>query len=75
MKSLDILQVGFWKVRVEAQGQVNEIPVKVEKYYTPKFEVYVRMPTFVLDTDKFIEADVSAFYPWEKTGKGDVQLR
>lgn len=60
---------------MEAQGQVNEIPIKVEKYYYPKFEVYVRMPTFVLDTDKYIEADVSAFYPWEKTAKGLVQLR
>lgn len=68
-------KVGFWKVRVEAQGQVNEIAIKVEKYYEPKFEVYVRMPTFVLDTDKFIEAEVSAVYPWEKTAKGDIQLR
>lgn len=24
---------------MEAQGQINEIPVKVEKYYEPKFEV------------------------------------
>ncbi len=47
----------------------------MEKYYEPKFEVYVRMPTFVLDTDKYIEADVSAFYPWEKTAKGQVDLR
>ena len=68
-------KVGFWKIRVEAQGQLNEIAVKVEKYYVPKFEVYVRMPTFVLDTDKFIEADVSAFYPFEKEAKGDISVR
>ncbi|TRY74425.1 hypothetical protein TCAL_00656 [Tigriopus californicus] len=68
-------KVGFWKIRVEAQGQVEEKAIKVEKYYIPKFEVYVRMPTFVLDTDKFIEAEVSAFHPYEKTDKGDVQLR
>ena len=42
----------------------------MEKYYVPKFEVYVRMPTFVFDTDKYIEADVAAIYPWEKTAKG-----
>ena len=36
----------------------------------PKFEVYVRMPTFVFDTDKYIEADVAAIYTWEKTAKG-----
>ena len=32
-------KVGFWTIRVAAQGQVNEKAVKVEKYYTPKFEV------------------------------------
>ena len=68
-------KVGFWKVKVEAQGQVNEKAFKVEKYYDPKFEVYVRMPTFVLDTDKYIEADVSGYYPFEKTVRGDIQLR
>ena len=36
-------KVGFWKIRVEAQGQVNEKAVKVEKYYTPKFEVSVNI--------------------------------
>jgi hypothetical protein len=68
-------KVGFWKVRVEAQGQVNEKAIKVEKFYDPKFEVYVRMPTFILDTEKYIEAEVSGFYPYEKTVKGDVHLR
>ena len=48
-------KIGFWKVRVEAQGQVNEKAIKVEKYYNPKFEVYVRMPTFILDSEEFIE--------------------
>ena len=33
------------------------------------------MPTFVLDTDKIIEAQVQAFYPWEKTAKGLIELR
>ena len=33
------------------------------------------MPTFILDTEEFIEADVSAVYPWEKTAKGNVILR
>ena len=42
----------------------------MEKYYAPKFEVYVRMPTFHFDTEKYIEAMVQAVYPWEKTAKG-----
>ena len=68
-------KVGFWKIKTEAQGQVNEQVVKVEKYYEPKFEVYVRMPTFVQDSAPFVEADVSGFYPWEKTVRGDINLR
>jgi hypothetical protein len=46
------LQVGFWTIRVWAQGQIEEKQIKVEKYYRPKFEVFVRMPTFVFDTDQ-----------------------
>ena len=68
-------KVGFWRIRVEAQGQRNEKAIKVEKYYAPKFEVYVRMPTFVFNTDKYIEAMVQAVYPWEKTAKGNIKLR
>jgi len=68
-------KIGFWKVRVDAQGQINEKEFKVEKYYLPKFDVYVRMPTFVLDTDKFIEANVFAVAYWEKIFKGDIYLR
>ena len=47
----------------------------MEKYYNPMFEVFVRMPTFVFDTDQVIKADVSATYPWEKTAHGTVLLR
>ena len=35
---------------MHAQGQTEEKKVKVEKYYRPKFEVFVRMPTFIFDT-------------------------
>ena len=49
--------------------------MKVEKYYPPMFEVFVRMPTFVLDTDTNIEAQVSAAYTYEKTARGNIILR
>ena len=49
--------------------------MKVEKYYPPMFEVFVRMPTFVLDTDITIKAQVSAAYTYEKTAKGNIELR
>ena len=54
---------------------MNEISVKVEKFYQPKVEVFVRMPTFVLDTDKYIEASVIGVQPMEKVSRGDIQLR
>ena len=39
------------------------------------FEVFVRMPTFVFDTENVISAQVSAAYLFEKTAKGTVHLR
>jgi len=68
-------KVGFWKIRVQTQGQMEEKLVKVEKYYRPKFEVFVRMPTFIFDTESVIKAEVSAAYLMEKTAKGSILLR
>ena len=75
LKFCFVLQVGFWTIRVASQGQVEEKKIKVEKYYNPQFEVFVRMPTFVFDTDQIIEAQVSAAYLYEKTAKGNVIVR
>ena len=49
--------------------------MKVEKYYRPKFEVFVRMPTFIFNTDQVIKAEVSSAYLYEKTAKGTIHLR
>ena len=68
-------KVGFWTIRVHAQGQREEKKVKVEKYYRPKFEVFVRMPTFIFDTDNLIKAEVSSAYLFEKQAKGTIQVR
>ena len=54
---------------------MEEKKVKVEKYYMPMFEVFVRMPTFVFDTENVISAQVSAAYLYEKTAKGSIHLR
>ena len=60
---------------MHAQGQREEKKVKVEKYYRPKFEVFVRMPTFIFDTDNLIKAEVSSAYLYEKQAKGTIQVR
>ena len=69
------LQVGFWTVRVETHGQREDLRIKVEKYYLPKFEVYVRMPPFILETENVISVNVLGLYLFEKAVKGDVLVR
>ena len=49
--------------------------LKVEKYYRPKFEVFVRMPTFIFDTESIVKAEVSSAYLFEKEAKGSITLR
>jgi uncharacterized protein YfaS (alpha-2-macroglobulin family) len=68
-------QVGFWTIRVSSQGQIEEKKIKVEKYYRPQFEVFVRMPTFVFEDDIAVTAQVSAAYLYEKTAKGRMFVR
>ena len=58
-----------------AEGQIEEKQIKVEHYYNPKFEVFVRMPAYVYETDDYIEASVKAVYTFEKLAKGHVYLR
>ena len=40
--------------------------VKIEKYYIPMFEVFVRMPSFHLETENYIEATVTSEYTHDK---------
>ena len=70
-----IFQVGFWTIRIEAQGQIEEKTVKCEKYYDPIFDVYVRMPSFVLNTDQVIKADIASYYPNDWLAHGDYHVR
>ena len=71
----DYPKVGFWTIRAAAQGQIEDKKVKIEKYYIPMFEVFVRMPSFHFDTDKFIEATVSHEYTFDKEGFGHTTVR
>ncbi|XP_023330082.1 CD109 antigen [Eurytemora carolleeae] len=51
-------KVGFWTIRVVAQGQIEEKKVKVEKYYVPKFETFVSMPAFHFPSESHVEVIV-----------------
>jgi hypothetical protein len=58
-----------------AEGQLEEKQVKVEHYYNPRFEVFVRMPPYILDTDENVEVSVKALFTFEKMAYGNVHLR
>lgn len=51
------------------------LQVKIEKYYVPIFEVFVRMPSFHFDTDTFIEANVNHEFTFDKLGYGNIHVR
>ena len=72
---LTLFQVGFWTIRVDAQGQTKDLRIKVEKHYLPPFELVVAMPSFALDTDEFLEASVEGAFITERIAKGNVTFR
>ena len=49
--------------------------MKVEKYYVPMFEVFLRMPSFHFDTDNYIEATVEHEFTFDKIGFGYCKIR
>ena len=66
-------KIGFWTIRVQAEGQIEELRVKVEKYYLPQaFELTVGMPSFVLETSELIEAAVEGAFVTERLAKGNI---
>ena len=69
-------KIGFWTIRVVAEGQVEELKVKVEKFYLPQaYELVAVMPSFVLDTDEYIEASIEGAFITERIAKGDIHVR
>ena len=49
--------------------------MKVEKYYVPMFEVFLRMPSFHFDTDNVITATVENEFTFDKIGFGYCNIR
>jgi CD109 antigen len=69
-------KVGFWTVRVNAKGQIEELGIKVEKHYLPQaYELVAAMPNFVLDTEEFIEAEIAGAFITERIAKGNIFVR
>ncbi|KAJ4443778.1 hypothetical protein ANN_05556 [Periplaneta americana] len=70
-----LLNDGFWKIRVEASEQIEDQSIRVEKYFSPLFEVHVSMPAYTLDTEKYVRANISAHSVLERIARGNATLR
>ncbi|KAL1513271.1 hypothetical protein ABEB36_002700 [Hypothenemus hampei] len=66
---------GEWKIRVIAQGQMEESTFLVEEYYQTRFEVNVTMPAFFLNTEPYITGVIMANYTSGAPVKGNLTLK
>ncbi len=72
---LFLLQVGFWTIKVVAEGQSETKQVKVEKHYLPLgYELVVTSPPFALTSDERIEASVDGAFITERIAKGNITV-
>ncbi len=76
MRNHFLSKVGFWTIRVNAEGQLEEHKIKVEKHYLPQaYELVATLPNFVLDTDEVLEASVDGAFITERLALGNVYVR
>lgn len=66
---------GEWKIRVIAQGQIEESTFLVEEYYQTRFEVNVTMPAFFFNSDDYIHGVVMANYTSGAPVRGNLTLK
>ncbi|KRT79005.1 hypothetical protein AMK59_8176, partial [Oryctes borbonicus] len=66
---------GEWKIRVVAQGQVEESSFLVEEHYQTRFEVNVTMPAFFFSDDEYIYGTVMANYTSGAPVRGNLTLK
>ncbi|CAG9820933.1 unnamed protein product [Phaedon cochleariae] len=66
---------GEWKIRVIAQGQVEESTFLVEEYYQTRFEVNVTMPAFFLNTEPYLYGIIMANYTSGAPVRGNLTLK
>ncbi|XP_023245281.1 CD109 antigen-like [Copidosoma floridanum] len=66
---------GEWRIKVIAQGQVEEQSVFVEEYYQTRFEVNVTMPAFFFENELYIHGIVQANYTSGAPVRGNLTLK
>ncbi|KAK8389963.1 hypothetical protein O3P69_012881 [Scylla paramamosain] len=66
-------KVGWWGIKALVNGQEEIKPIKVEKWYTPRFEMF--MPKYFLDTDSEIVGEVGGEFSNDKGAYGNATLK
>ncbi|KAK8776929.1 hypothetical protein V5799_029726 [Amblyomma americanum] len=67
--------VGWWSIKVVVLSQVEERKILLERWFTERYDVYVTVPPFVLDTDEYLEGDVSANFTTVAPVFGNATIR
>ncbi|PSN51286.1 hypothetical protein C0J52_05303, partial [Blattella germanica] len=69
-----LIEVGYWKIRVQALDQIQDQRIRVEKYFSPLFEVHVSLPAYTLDTEQYVAANISARSSLERLARGNATI-
>ncbi|KAG0724718.1 CD109 antigen [Chionoecetes opilio] len=68
-------KVGWWGIKAHVNGQEEVKSIKVEKWYTPRYEVKMFMPKYFLETDEAIVGDLGGEFSNDKGAYGNATLR
>ncbi|XP_068210039.1 CD109 antigen-like [Palaemon carinicauda] len=68
-------KVGYWGIKALVNGQEEIHPIKVEKWYTPRFEVKVFMPKYFLETDEAITGTAGGEFGNDKGAFGNATIK
>ncbi|XP_042213472.1 CD109 antigen-like [Homarus americanus] len=68
-------KVGWWAIKALVNGQEELKMIKVEKWYTPRFEVKLFMPKYFLETEEAITGVVGGEFGNDKGAYGNATLK
>lgn len=67
--------VGWWTIKVVALSQTEEKQILLERWFTERYDVYVSLSPFIVDTDEYLEGDVSANFTTVAPVYGNATIR
>ncbi|XP_054721683.1 CD109 antigen-like [Uloborus diversus] len=66
---------GWWTIRAVALSQEEERRVLLERWFGHRFDVNVGTPTFILNSDEYLEGQILANYSSVATVTGNITLK